>query len=158
MAMPTPKRADEIVPANANEAAVLGFCTALMANDMTKFAAIWTQDAVHEVGYVPDGVAPSFAGRDAIVADYRRMFLNRKLGRTVFTVKGLYPTTDPDCIIIEFHQHGEMINPDIVYENDYICVCHLRGGQIYHFRIYANPLVAQRILGSQMAKAETQPD
>ena len=39
-----PRRADAVVPANANEAAVLGFCTALMANDMDKFAAIWTEE------------------------------------------------------------------------------------------------------------------
>jgi uncharacterized protein len=150
--MRTPQRADAIVPANENERAVLGFHTALMANDMERFDAIWTDDAVHEIPFRVEGVVPALIGRKQIVEDYRRMFRNRR--DMVFTIKSLHQSTDPDCIIVEFRGVSFVTETGALYDQNYIGVFHLKGGKICLMRIYCDPLVSERALSGMMARVD----
>lgn len=144
----TYRRADEIVPGNDSEAAVLGYHTALMEGNLDRFSGLWTEDAVHETPYHPDKL---FQGRAEIVADYRHMFANRR--DMVFTIRELYQTVDTDCIVVEFHGDSTIGETNAAYANDYIGVFRLRGGKIAHLRLYANPKTAEAVIGDLLDSA-----
>jgi uncharacterized protein len=141
------RRADEIVPRNDTEAAVLGYHTTLMAGNLDGFAGLWAEDAVHESPYHP---GKAFRGRE-IAADYRHMFANRR--DMVFTIRELYQTVDPDCVVVEFNGRSTIGETGSSYVNDYVGVFRIRSGRIAHLRLYANPKAAEAAIGSLLDSA-----
>jgi len=152
MAATTAKRADQIVPANANEKTVLSFHTSLMKHDLDAFAAIWTEGAIHEHPWRTETMPPAIVGRKQITDSYRNMFANRK--DMVFTINGLHQTANPDCIVVEFNGRSLVGETGNIYEQNYVGFFHLRDGKIDHLRLYFDPSISQRALAKIMPKAD----
>jgi ketosteroid isomerase-like protein len=147
---PPPRRADELVPSDARESVVLGYPRALMTYNMEQFESIWHDDAVHENAFLPEGALPAFVGRTQIVNHYRAAFQKRQ--NVVFTIKTLHRTAAPDCFIMEFRQTSFVPESGANYDQHYIGVFYLREEKIFHLRLYADPLAAQRALSTLLSK------
>jgi uncharacterized protein len=136
----------EIQPSNSTEGIALSYFTSLVRRDMDHFERIWTDDAVQQVPFTPEGlgkVVPSaFNGKDAIVRHYRIVTRNRR--EHVFWIDHIHTTSDSNCVIIEAHARSVIGETNAVYENSYVCVFHIRGGKIAELKEYANPLPVMR--------------
>jgi ketosteroid isomerase-like protein len=145
----------EIQPSSATERIALSYFTLLVRRDMDHFGEIWTDDAVQQVPFTPEGlgevVPTAFKGRDAIVSHYRTVTKNRR--EHVFWIDQIHPTSDSNCIIIEAHARSIIGETNAVYENSYVCVFHLRGGKIAVLKEYANPLPVMRAFRGAFEKA-----
>jgi len=49
------QRADEISPRDADEALMLSYFTLLMQRDLVGFEALWHDDAVQDIPFLPEG-------------------------------------------------------------------------------------------------------
>jgi len=147
---PAPRRADEVVPSDARESVVLGYPRALMTYNMEQFESIWHENAVHENAFLPEGALPAFVGRTQIVNHYRAAFQKRQ--NVVFTIKTVHHTAVPDCLIMEFRQTSFVPESGANYDQHYVGVFYLREEKIFHLRLYADPLAAQRALSTLLSK------
>ena len=136
----------DVEPSSTTEAIALQYFKYLVARDMESFATIWTEDAVQRVPFTPEGlgavVLSSFDGRQAIVDHYRLVTANRR--EHVFWIDHIHNTVDPGCVIFEAHARSVIGETSAVYENQYVCVFHIREGKIAELKEYANPLPVMR--------------
>ena len=109
---------------------------------MDRFGAIWTEDAVQRVPFLPEGlgtvVQSAFRGRQTIVDHYRLVTANRR--DHIFWIDHVHYTKDPNCIIFEAHARSVIGETGAVYENQYVCIFHIRDGKIAELKEYADPL------------------
>jgi uncharacterized protein len=136
----------EIQAASDTEAVALSYFSLLVRKDLDRFANIWNEDAVQRVPFTPEGlgkfVPEAFVGRQAIVNHYRAAIRNRR--NHVFWIDQIHNTADPGCVIVEARASSIIGETDAVYENNYVCVFHIRNGKIAELREYANPLPVMR--------------
>jgi ketosteroid isomerase-like protein len=136
----------EIQPSNSTERIALSYFTLLVRRDMDHFEQIWTDDAVQQVPFTPEGlgnvVPTAFKGKDAIVSHYRTVTKNRR--EHVFWIDRIHNTSDGNCVIVEAHARSIIGETGAVYENSYVCVFHVRNGKIAELKEYANPLPVMR--------------
>ena len=139
----------DIRPATDTEAAALRYFQYLVTRDMDRFDTIWTEDAVQRVPFTPEGlgtvVQSAFEGRHTIVEHYRLVTKNRR--DHVFWIDHTHHTSDPNCIIFEAHARSVIGETGVAYENQYVCVFHIRDGKIAELKEYANPLPVMRTFG-----------
>jgi len=147
------RRADEIVPRNANEATALGFFTTLMNKDFEAFADLWADDAVQEIPFAPE--LPNFedvwSGKAQILSYYVKAIPGRK--DHVFWIHDIHQTTDPDVLIVEASAHSVIIASGRSYDQRYIVIFKLRDGKIILDREYVNPLNFMRAFGEEPLQA-----
>lgn len=143
------KRADDIVASSADEAVVLAYFTLLMKRDMDGFAALWHEDAVQEIPFLPEGfgkfVTGAFAGRQEIMEHYLVAFANRR--DHVFWIDEIYRTDRPGRLIVEAHARSLVGETGQVYENSYVCIFQVQGGKLARLKEYVNPLAFMRAFG-----------
>lgn len=136
------RRADEIEPATADEAVVLAYFQLLMRRDMQGFEALWHEDAVQDIPFVPEGfgafVTSQFTGRQGIMDHYLVAFRNRR--DHVFWIDDIHHTQRPGCVIIEAHARSLVGETGQVYENSYVCIFQVREGKLQSLKEYVNPL------------------
>jgi len=136
----------EMEPSDSTERIALSYFTLLVRRDMDGFANIWTEDAVQQVPFTPEGlgkvVPAAFNGRESIATHYRTVTKNRR--EHIFWIDHIHRTVDPNCVIIEAHARSVIGETNAVYENNYVCVFHIRDGRIAELKEYANPLPVMR--------------
>jgi ketosteroid isomerase-like protein len=136
------QRADEIQPRDADEAVMLAYFTLLMKRDLDGFEALWHEDAVQDIPFLPEGfgkfVTSALTGRAEIMAHYRAAFANRR--DHVFWIDETYGTGKPGCLIVEAHARSLVGETGKVYENSYVCIFEVRAGKLARLKEYVNPL------------------
>ena len=136
------KRADEFEPGNADEAVATAYFTLLMERDMEGFAALWHEDAVQDIPFLPEGfgkfVSDAFTGKAEIMAHYLAAFKNRR--DHVFWIDEIHRTDKPGCVIVEAHARSLVGETGKVYENSYVCIFQVRDGKLARLKEYTNPL------------------
>lgn len=143
------RRADEIVPADADEALVLGYFTTLMRRDLAAFEALWHEDAVQEIPFLPEGfgrfVPGTMEGRAGIMEHYRVAFARRR--DHVFWIDAIHRTAAPGILIVEAHARSLVGETAQVYENRYVCIFEARAGKLARLKEYVNPLAFMKAFG-----------
>ena len=122
------------------QAAVLDFLTGLERKDMARVNAVWAEDAVQEMPYVPEGFPSRVVGRDALIRQYAAW--PQISGRARFT-DGIrfYPTRDPRIVFVEYHGVTEVVPTKRIYDQRYGGLFHIENGKITLFREYFDPNV-----------------
>lgn len=125
---------------------VRDFLTALEEKDMAKFANVWTEDAVQDMPYSPDGFPKRVAGKANLVTHYSGWPQNS--GKANFTKELVfYPTQDASVVIAEYHGIVDIVPTKRVYDQRYMGVFKIEGGKIKLFREYYDPIVFKHAFG-----------
>jgi ketosteroid isomerase-like protein len=136
------QRVDEITPRDADEAVVLSYFTLLMRRDLEGFDALWHEDAVQDIPFLPEGfgkfVTSAFTGKAEIMAHYRAAFAKRR--DHVFWIDEIYRTDKSGCLVVEAHARSLVGETGKVYENNYVCIFQVRDGKLARLKEYVNPL------------------
>lgn len=120
------------------------------AAEAADFLDLFTDDAVLDYPFAPAGTPQQLIGKENIAAHAIRLAPLLEFGD--FTLASVYPLTD--VVIFEASCQGRGSETGLPYNQQYICVLHLRGGKIARFQDYWNPQVLTAALGGQEATAK----
>lgn len=125
---------------------VMDFLTGLEDKDMARVNAVWAEDAVQEMPYVPAGFPSRVVGKQALIQQYAGWPKNA--GKAEFT-DGIrfYPTLDPQVVAVEYHGVSEIVTTGRTYDQRYFGLFHVADGKIQLFREYFDPNVFARAFG-----------
>jgi ketosteroid isomerase-like protein len=105
--------------------------------DIESVVDLLAEDAVLEMPLTPAGLPNRLEGREAIAA-----FLggHQVFSKLVFHDVDIHDMKDPEMVVVEFQSTGEFAATGNTYENRYVLVMRVRGGQIVLYREYFNPM------------------
>ena len=122
--------------------------------DAETFPDMFAEDGILEYPFAPPGLNTPIAGRDAIVANFKRI-------RKVLRIDSVADVTeiavsDPNMVVLEFSGRGEGVLTREVYKQRYISVLSMRDGNIVLYKDYWNPIaLLQAINGRETTMALT---
>ena len=117
---------------NQAATAATAFLDALAVSDADAISAMWTEDAVLEFPFAPDGFPPSVEGHAAIDKYFRDALA--VVDPIDYPNRVVTPLADPNACIIEFSSRLTIGDDPTVQENSYITIVRSRGGKIAHFK------------------------
>jgi ketosteroid isomerase-like protein len=134
----TDTSSDGHVRREANIAAVDSFFAYMNHKDIDSWIDLWADDGRILVPYPPQGAGfpPSINGRDEILPGIQQLFATFASYDAV--VRSLYPTVDPDVVIVEWSVEAHLSTGDR-YQGDNITVFRFRRGKIAAYHDYFNP-------------------
>lgn len=142
-----------------NRAAVAAtvFLDALALSDADAIAEMWTEDAVLEFPFAPEGFPQQVAGGAAIEKYFRDAL--GAVTPIAYPNRVVTPLADPDACVIEFDSQLTVGDDPTVRENSYITIVRVRDGKIVHFKEHYDSV--KRVEGfpsaSTIAGEEAQP-
>lgn len=98
---------------------------------------LMAEDAVMEFPFAPPNRQRQVKGKDDIIK-YNQAILGI-VAFTGMTDVEIYPTTEPDCVIVEMTGHGTILATGDTFKRRYIEVCRTKNGRIKLIRDYWNP-------------------
>jgi ketosteroid isomerase-like protein len=117
---------------------------AIAAGDADALVTNYTDDYFHELPYAdPPKVV---VGREEV-----REYLRAAFGvfRFRLIIDEVFPTGDPDMVVVEYTSEGEVVATGAPYRNTYIGLFWFREGQICRLREYYNPVLSARSLAAR---------
>ena len=112
--------------------AATAFLDALARSDADAIAGMWTDDAVLEFPFAPDGFPRSVEGLAAIDRYFRDALA--AVTPIAYPNRVVTPLADPDACVIEFGSRLTVGDDPTVRENSYITIVRVRDGKIAHFK------------------------
>ncbi|MFP2895184.1 nuclear transport factor 2 family protein [Corallococcus sp. 4LFB] len=116
---------------------------ALIATDVERWLALFTDDAVVEFPYAPSLGGPARLEGSSAIRAYFASITQHFQGLT-FTNARRYPGADGQTGWLEVHGTATLQPGNLPYEQDYVMRIQVRDGRIAHYREYWNPLAAPR--------------
>jgi uncharacterized protein len=115
--------------------------------DVDGFADLFAPDGVIEfVFHGPPGTPVRLEGREAI-REYSRQFMTLPLRLENLEVAELYQTQDPEVVIAETLTNATFTTTGRSFTVTSIQIFRIRDGQIVLFRDFADPRIAEELLG-----------
>ncbi|MEM8604668.1 MAG: nuclear transport factor 2 family protein [Cyanobacteria bacterium P01_H01_bin.121] len=125
---------------------VRDFLTSLETKDMDAFAAVWTEDAVQDMPFSPEGFPKRVEGRENLIQHYAAW--PEISGSANFTDELVfYPMADPTLVFAEWRGVVDIIPTGRRYEQRYGGLFRIVDGQIQLFREYYDPIVFRTAFG-----------
>lgn len=109
-----------------------------LAKDMKGWIDLCDENVVAEFPFSPDPASVRFEGRAALY-EYLRNYPSFIDIREIPAVK-IYPTDNPDVVVVEWSASGRVIGNGNPYEMSYATFVTFRNGLILNYREYWNPL------------------
>jgi uncharacterized protein len=115
--------------------------------DVDGFADLFAPDGVIEFAFHgPPGTPVRLEGREAI-REYSRQFMTLPLRLENLEVAELYQTQDPEVLIAETLTNATFTTTGRSFTVTSIQIFRIRDGQIVLFRDFADPRIAEELLG-----------
>lgn len=130
---------EENTPMLTASEAMTKFMDLMVRGDIPGWMDLWHEEAIFEYPFAPPGFPQSVSGKKAIFENFKDF--PKMLKFFEFTDVRRHPTLDPDTLIIEFACRGQTVATGRPYNQRYIGVVEMRGGKIFRYRDYWNPLV-----------------
>jgi uncharacterized protein len=119
----------------------------MLSGDIDGFADLFAPDAVMEFAFHgPPGTPVRLEGREAI-RKYSRQVMASPLRLEDFEVAELYQTQDPAVVIVEMRAKATMTTTGRSLTATSIQILQIRDGHIVLFRDFADPRIAEEVLG-----------
>jgi uncharacterized protein len=122
----------------------------ILDGDIDGFADLFAPDGVIEAPFAPPGAPARLEGREAI-REYSRHLMASPLRLVDFEVIELYPTQDPEVVIVELRTKGTITTTGRPFTATSIQVLRIREGEIALFRDFADPRVLADVLEEPLA-------
>ncbi len=120
------------------QATVLSFLKALENKDMDALADVWSDKAVLDMPYAPDGFPDVIEGKENLINYYSSWPENA--GEADFTSNlKFYPMMHPEWVFAQFIGEVEILTTGREYNQVYGGLFHVPHGKIQYYREYFNP-------------------
>ncbi len=124
---------------------------ALTRADVRPWIEMFHEDGIMEFPYAPPG-NPSKLGSKAEIAAYMKAYPEHISVGSV-SRRGVYHSEG--VMVVEFNATGTIVATGNPFSMDYVGIIQHRGGKIYHYRDYWNPLVVIQAMGTSDAPLAT---
>ncbi len=126
--------------------AVIDFLTALEDKNMEKFASLWSEDAVQDMPFSPEGFPKRVEGKANLIKHYSAW--PEISGKASFTDELVfYPLQDSTMVFAEWKGKVEIVPTKRLYQQRYGGLFHVVDGKIELFREYYDPIVFKYAFG-----------
>lgn len=111
----------------------------------TGFLAMCSEDIVFQLPYAPAGLVREVRGKAQLAAYIQKV--GELIAFDVMSMPVTHASVDGETFVLEFSckGHGMLSGGD--YDQDYISVIRVRGGEIVQYRDYWNPLILLGAVG-----------
>ncbi|MEW9546800.1 nuclear transport factor 2 family protein [Nonomuraea sp. NPDC050783] len=113
-------------------------------------ADLYTEDAVIEIPFAPEGWPDHFVGREEHRARFQRSAAVVRHERIEDVT--IHETADPDVVILEFVMHSVLLDTSRPVERSFIMVVRVRDGLIAHSRDYSDPVATAELADAVRAR------
>ena len=118
----------------------------LLTGDVETWVGMWAEEGGMEFPFAPPGFPQRLVGREAVRAHMRAF--PQTLHLTRLSAPVLYPTLDPQVLIVEFSCGGRAVATGRPYNQRYIAVLEYgEDGRLLNYRDYWNPWVLLEATG-----------
>jgi ketosteroid isomerase-like protein len=131
-------------PRALNLRAVQDFFRFMHEKNIEAWATLWDRSARITVPYPPAGFPSAIEGADQIVRGFRDLFSH--FGTYDYEIRALYPTLDPDTIIVEWDVAATLPARHATYRGNNITVFRMRDGKIAEYHDYFDPRKFQTVV------------
>jgi uncharacterized protein len=113
------------------------FFSLLHEKDIARWSTLWDDNGRIWVPYPVAGFPTTIEGKTQIVAAFQQLFA----GFVSFDphIVDIYPTLDPDVIVVEWSGSAQLRATGQMYQSNPITVFKFRGGRIVTYHDYFNP-------------------
>ena len=113
------------------------FFALLHEKDIARWSTLWDDNGRIWIPYPVAGFPTTIEGKAQIVAAFEHLFA----GFVSFDlhIADIYPTLDPDVIIVEWTGSAQLRATGQMYQSNPITVFKFRGGRIVAYHDYFNP-------------------
>ncbi|MEM0911375.1 MAG: nuclear transport factor 2 family protein [Pseudomonadota bacterium] len=119
-------------------AVVTDFLVALEQKDMDAFSDVWSEDAVQDMPFSPEGFPKRVIGKENLIAHYAKW--PEMSGDANFTDNlRFYPMRDANTIFVEYTGSVDVLTTGRKYEQTYAGLFQIEDGKISLFREYYDP-------------------
>ncbi|WEP01031.1 nuclear transport factor 2 family protein (plasmid) [Streptomyces sp. FXJ1.172] len=119
---------------------VMRYQEAMRKKSADALAALYAEDAVHEVPFTVPGFPPRFEGREAIRAAYGAMWSASPVVIDSVDTTALHRTSDEEVVVVEQHTRGHVGPEGPAFGVPSLLVLRIRAGLIVHCRDYMDGL------------------
>ncbi len=131
--------------------AVIDFLSALEDKDMEKFASVWSENAVQDMPFSPEGFPKRVEGKANLIKHYAAW--PKISGKANFTDELVfYPLQDATMVFAEWKGNVEIVPTQRLYQQRYGGLFHVVDGKIELFREYYDPIVFKYAFGLDEGK------
>jgi len=142
MASPDDERA-------ATLALVAAYQTLLGQKNWSDWIELWAEDGELDFPFAPVGRKRNYRGK-AEILNYMSATPGRVVIDAVDTVK-LHPMHDPSAAVVELTVRGHVPTTGAAYNQSYVLFFETRGGKLWRYREYWNPLISIDAMGGREA-------
>ena len=114
------------------------FLDALAVSDADRIANLWTEDAVLEFPFAPEGFPFRVEGQPAIEKYFRDALA--AVTPIAYPDRVITPLAEPDACVIEFGSQLTVGDDPTVFENKYITIVRVKEGKIAYFKEHYDSL------------------
>lgn len=113
--------------------------------DIESWGKLWNEDASIIIPYPAKDFPNKITGLSTqILPGFKDLF--SKFDTYDYEIKEIYPSTDPEIVIVEWNVKATLKNKDIVYNGQNITVFKLKNGKINQYHDYFNPNLFQIVV------------
>ncbi len=113
--------------------------------DIEAWGRLWNENAVILVLYPPKGFPTEIKGlSNQILPGFKQLFA--KFETYDYSIKEIYPTTNPEVIIVEWEVTATIKNKEITYNGQNITVFKFGNDKISEYHDYFNPILFQLVV------------
>jgi uncharacterized protein len=111
----------------------------------TDFLAMCAEDIVFQFPFAPAGSVTEVRGKNNLTAYLAKV--GALIAFDAMATPVTHASTDGETFIVEFSCKGHGVKYGTSYDQNYISVIRVKGGQIIQYRDYWNPLVLLEAVG-----------
>ena len=125
---------------NALEAMVSRYHDAMRRKSADILAALYAEDAIHEIPFTVPGFPPRFEGREAVRAAYAAMWNAGPVVIDDVETTTLHQTSEDGVVVVEQVAHGHIGTSGPAFSVPSVLVLRIHDGLIAHCRDYMDGL------------------
>jgi ketosteroid isomerase-like protein len=122
------------------ETIVASYHKAMCRKSADALAALYAEDAVHEIPFAVPGFPARFEGREAVRAAYGAMWSASPVVIDKVETTAFHQSSDEEVIVIEQSAHGHVGPTGPAFSVPSLLVLRIRDGLIVHCRDYMDGL------------------
>ncbi len=145
---PLERATDEVVRA-VTLALVQDYLRLLSAQQWEPWIALWAEDGELEFPYAPSGRRRLYQGKPHILAYMQGT--SGKVAVDGIAYSRVLPMLDPRLACMELGIQGHVPTNGVRYDQTYVAMFETKGGQLWRYREYWNPLISMDAFGGREA-------
>jgi ketosteroid isomerase-like protein len=127
-----------------NTRSVKSFFELMHQRKLSEWNNLWDENGYIYIPYPVEGFPDIIKTRKTIAEGFEKLFTAFK--SFDYQITAIYPSLDPDIIVVEYTNHVILLKNDIIYNGTNIAVFKFANGKIFAYHDYFNPIKFKTVI------------